>query len=284
MGREKNAGTGATVWPKETVAPRVLIVMPAYNEEAKIASVIKAVHQIVPGVDLVVIDDGSHDATATIAERAGAVVISHPYNMGYGAACQTGFKYACRHRYDYVVQMDADGQHEPRCILPLIAAVMEPDVDVALGSRWLGLAEYRGPLLRKFGKFIFGFIASTLIRKPVSDPTTGFQALTRQVVEFYCSSVYPVDYPDADVIVMIDRAGFQIREVPVIMYRNETGKSMHAGLLRPIAYGMKMMLSMGMTLLRDDRKLRALYPPELAGLGGGSQQTGDVLQQTGARD
>ena len=235
----------AFVRPREVEKPRVLVIIPACNEEANVTGVIKSVYQIAPGVDILVVDDGSMDSTAYVARAAGAEVVSLPFNMGYGVACQTGFKYARRRNYDYVVQMDADGQHEPRYVLRLLAAVMDPAVDVALGSRWLGLAEYSGPLLRRFGKFIFGFLASLLTRHEVTDPTTGFQALTRQVVCFYCTNIYPVDYPDADVIIMLDRAGFRVKEVAVIMYGDESGQSMHAGLLRPIYYGMKMMMSKG---------------------------------------
>lgn len=238
------------------VPPRVLVMIPAYNEAPNIAQVIASVFRAVTCVDVLVIDDGSSDGTAEIAREAGASVVSHPFNMGYGVACQTGFKYARRHDYDYVVQMDGDGQHEARSIPDLLAAVQDPDTDIVLGSRWLGLAEYNGPLLRKFGKFFFGFLASLLTGQRVTDPTTGFQALTRQVVDFYCTRVYPVDFPDADVIIMLDRAGFRVREAPVIMYVNESGKSMHAGLLKPIYYGMKMMMSIAMTMLRNDTGLR----------------------------
>jgi glycosyltransferase involved in cell wall biosynthesis len=264
MARRTHGSTDALFWPKETSAPRVVVVMPAYNEERNVGDIIRSVRQLLPGVDVVVVDDGSRDGTAVSAAEAGATVVSHPYNMGYGAACQTGFKYASRHQYDYVVQMDSDGQHEPRSVLALLAEVMQPDTDVALGSRWLGLAEYHGPLLRKFGKFFFGFLAGTLTRQKITDPTSGFQALTREVVHFYCTNVYPVDFPDADVIIMLRRAGFRVHEVPVIMYPNETGKSMHAGLIRPIYYGMKMMLSIGMTLMRDDSQIRTAPPKEAA--------------------
>jgi glycosyltransferase involved in cell wall biosynthesis len=254
MSDEKTAFMKVFVWPREK--PKVLVIMPAYNEEANITRVIENVCGCVPDVDILVVDDGSTDSTVYLAKAAGAEVVSHPFNLGYGVACQTGFKYAWRYNYDYVVQMDTDGQHEPRCIPDLLAAVQDPAVDIVLGSRWLGLAEYKGPLLRKFGKFFFGFLASLLTQYQVTDPTTGFQALTRQVVHFYCTNAYPVDYPDADVIIMLDRAGFRIKEVPVIMYRDESGQSMHAGLLRPIYYGMKMMMSIAMTLLRDNRNQR----------------------------
>lgn len=241
----------------------VLVVIPAFNEAKNIVSVIRSVQKHAPGVEIVVINDGSRDATAFLAATAGAQVVSHPFNMGYGAACQTGFKYACRKGYDYVVQMDGDGQHEPACIPDLLKAVQNPDVDIVLGSRWLGLADYKGPLLRKFGKFFFAFLASIITKHKVTDPTTGYQAMKRRVVQFYCSEVYPVDYPDADMIIMLDRSGFRVKEVPVIMYLNDTGQSMHAGLIKPIYYGMKMMMSITMTLLRDDRKL-AQRAPQLA--------------------
>jgi glycosyltransferase involved in cell wall biosynthesis len=233
-----------------------LVIIPAYREAGRIKHVITGIRQQAPELDILVVDDGSPDRTVREALEAGALVASHPLNMGYGAAVQTGFKYARRHGYDYVVQIDGDGQHEARCISDLLAAVREPDVDIAMGSRWLGLAEYHGPILRKFGKFFFGFLASFLTRHEVTDPTTGFQAMTSDVVDFFCTDVYPVDYPDANVIIMLDRAEFRIREVPVIMYRDDSGQSMHSGLLRPIFYGFKMMMSIAMTLLRDDRKIR----------------------------
>lgn len=234
----------------------ILIIIPAYKEAGRIEYVIRGIRECEPDVDILVIDDGSPDQTALVAERAGATVISHPFNMGYGVAVQTGFKYAWRHAYDYVVQIDGDGQHEPRCICDLLAAVQDPEVDIAMGSRWLGVAEYHGPILRKFGKFFFGFLASLLTQHQVTDPTTGFQALSKDVVHFFCTNVYPVDYPDANVIIMLDRAGFCVREVPVIMYRDESGQSMHGGLVRPIFYGLKMMMSIGMTMLRDDGRIR----------------------------
>ncbi len=234
----------------------ILIIIPAYNEGSRIKNVIWGIRAAVPEADILVIDDGSSDRTAHEANEAGATVVSHPFNMGYGVTVQTGFKYARRYRYEYLVQIDGDGQHEPRNIPDLLAAVRSPDVDVAMGSRWLGLAEYNGPLLRKFGKFFFGFMATVLTGHQVTDPTTGFQAMTRDVVSFFCTDVYPVDYPDANVIIMLDRAGFRIREVPVVMYRDESGQSMHGGVIRPIFYGLKMMMSIGMTMLRRDRVVR----------------------------
>ena len=238
----------------------VLIIIPAFNEAVNIVEVIMKIQKNAPGKDILVINDGSKDQTALLASKAGAHVVTHPFNMGYGVTCQTGFKYASRMGYDYVVLLDGDGQHEPACIPDLLNAVQDPDVDTVLGSRWLGLVEYKGPFLRKFGKFFFAFIASLLTRHTVTDPTTGFQALSKQVIQFYCTEVYPVDYPDADMIIVLDRAGFRVKEVPVTMYLNRTGQSMHAGFIRPIYYGVKMMMSIMMTLFRDDRYLIQQWP------------------------
>ena len=239
---------------------RILVVVPAYKEEARIGGVIVGIRQHVPQADILVVDDGSPDGTADAARQAGALVASLPFNQGYGVALQTGFKYARRHQYETVVQIDGDGQHEPGCIPDLLAVVQTSQADVALGSRWLGTGNYKGPLLRKFGKFFFGSLANLLTGLKVTDPTTGFQALSKDVVQFYCTHVYPVDYPDANVIIMLKRAGFRVAEVPVIMYRNGTGQSMHSGILKPLYYGMKMMMSIAMTILRDDRRLRREDP------------------------
>jgi glycosyltransferase involved in cell wall biosynthesis len=239
---------------------KVGVLIPAYNEAQNIQRVINGVRSVVPGIDIVVVNDGSKDATAQLARQVGAKVISHPFNMGYGVACQTGYKYASRHGYDYVIQMDADGQHEPTCVRDLLEAVRDPEVDIVLGSRWLSDVPYEGPLLRKFGKVFFAFLANVLTGLHVTDPTTGFQALSRKVIYFYSTEIYPADYPDADMIILLKRAGFRIKEIPVVMYRDETGQSMHSGLLRPIYYGIKMLLSISMTLLRDDKRLLSAEP------------------------
>jgi glycosyltransferase involved in cell wall biosynthesis len=259
-----NENTKLTLRPAETLtvsgSDKIGVLIPAFNEEKNIQRVITTVQAVVPGVDIVVVNDGSKDSTANLARQVGAKVISHPYNMGYGVACQTGYKYASRHGYDYIVQMDADGQHEPACVKDLLQAVQDPEVDIVLGSRWLSDVLYNGSLLRKFGKHFFAFLANLLTGLKVTDPTTGFQALSRRVIYFYSTEIYPADYPDADMIILLKRAGFRIKEIPVVMYRNNTGQSMHSGLLRPIYYGMKMMLSILMTLLRNDKHLRSSEP------------------------
>jgi glycosyltransferase involved in cell wall biosynthesis len=230
---------------------KIIIIIPAYNEEKNIASIIRGIRNAVPAVDILVINDGGEDATKEIVRQLGERIVNLPYNMGYGAALQTGFKYALKHGYRFAVQMDADGQHDPKDIPKLLQAVLDGEADVAIGSRFLDGGSYKAPVIRKVGMSIYGWLASVLIGQRVTDPTSGYQALNIDCIRFYASDYYPVDFPDADVIIMLHRAGMRIKEIPVTMYANLEQKSMHAG-LKPIYYIFKMFLSIFLTLLRKD--------------------------------
>ena len=241
----------------------VIIVIPAYNEEKNIEPLIKNIKAKVSDADILVIDDGSADRTARVAEKAGAIALRLPFNMGYGAALQTGFKYALNKRYQYVVQMDADGQHDPDSVKILLNEIRKESSDVVIGSRFLNdKSSYRAPLVRKLGIGLFGKIASIITGQPVTDPTSGFQALNRDALRFYASKYYPVDYPDADVIIMLHRAGLRVKEISVVMHNRQEGQSMHSGLLKPLYYVFKMFLSMFVTLLRNDKFVRRVVKKE----------------------
>lgn len=229
-----------------------VIIIPAYNEENRIARVVADVRAAVPDAKILVVNDSSRDNTATVARQAGATVVSHPFNMGYGAAIQTGYKYAAEKGFAFLVQLDADGQHDPSCILALLAPVRAGEVDIAIGSRFLGNS-YHPPFFRRVGMVLFRLIVSLVTGKQVTDTTSGFQAFNRDVIAFFATDVFPVDYPDADMLIMLHRAGFKMTEVPVRMFENSEGKSMHSG-LRPIYYMFKMLLSIGVTLMRNKGK------------------------------
>lgn len=228
---------------------KILVVIPALNEEKQVATVIQQVKREVPEASIVVVNDGSSDQTEQKALTAGAKVLSHPFNMGYGVALQTGYKYALKYGFDYILQMDGDGQHDPQFLQTLLREVEEGRADVVIGSRFLREGEYRVPWLRRMGMRLFGFIASRLSGQRITDPTSGYQALNRRAVEFCASDAFPGDYPDADVLVMLHRAGFRTREVPVGMHPNLQRRSMHSG-LKPFYYVYKMLLSIGLNLLR----------------------------------
>jgi glycosyltransferase involved in cell wall biosynthesis len=228
---------------------RVLIAVPAYNESGRVGGVVRDVHDVLPAADILVVDDGSADATAEEAREAGAIVLSLPVNSGYGAALQTAYKYAVRRRYDLLGQIDADGQHQAVYLIAMFDTLRDESADVVIGSRFLdGDGHYQPSAARKAGIALFGRIATLLTRQHVTDPTSGFQVMRMPVARFFCSEVYPVDYPDVDILILLHRSGFVVREVPVQM-RASTSVSMHSG-HRSFYYVYKMFLSILVTLLR----------------------------------
>jgi len=227
-----------------------LIIMPAYNEAANLPVVIPEVMKAAPGYDLLVVDDGSRDQTAAVAARLGARVVSLPVNLGYGGAVQTGFRYAVRHGYNLAVVIDADGQHDPAGIPLLAEAVSSGAADVAIGSRFRGRMDYRQPWVKRVGMAIFAWITSRVTGREVTDPTSGFQALNAEALRFFAFDNYPVDYPDADTLLVLHYAGFRMIEVPVTMRERLSGISMHSG-WKPFYYVSKMWLAIAMVFLRQ---------------------------------
>lgn len=227
-----------------TKPPKTIIIIPAYNEEKNIGAVLEGIQKKSPGFPILVINDGSSD---------NAEVISLPYNSGYGIALQTGFLYAVKNNFSIVVQMDSDGQHDPSDIKNLIEAVQKDNCDVVIGSRFLSKDSYKSSLARHAGMLLFGGIASLLCGQKVTDPTSGFQALKGSAIKFAASDNYPPDYPDADFIILLNRCGFKVKEIPVTMHASPVKESMHHG-HKTIYYVFKMFLSIFVTLLRKSIK------------------------------
>lgn len=223
--------------------------IPAYNESGRVGPVVQDVMSCVPGAHVLVVDDGSGDDTAREARAAGAMVASLPLNSGYGAALQTGYKFAARNRYEVIGQIDADGQHQARYLPEMLAVLDTGAADVVVGSRFLDEdGHYKASRARAVGIALFGRIASRVTRQKVTDPTSGFQVLRREVADFFCSDVYPSDYPDADILILLHRSGFRVVEMPVQM-RAATNVSMHSG-HKSLYYVYKMVLSILVTMLR----------------------------------
>ena len=236
---------------RETPFSRRLIIMPAYNESANLPQVIPAVRAAAPAYDLVVIDDGSRDDTAWLAARLGAAVVSLPVNLGYGAAVQTGFRYAVRHGHDLAVVIDADGQHDPAGIHVLADAVGQGGADVVIGSRFRGELRYRVPWAKRVGMEIFARTVSRITGWQITDPTSGFQALNADALQFFAADNYPVDYPDADTLLVLHFAGFRVIEAPMTVRERLSGTSkLHSG-WKPLYYIAKMWLAIAMVLLRQ---------------------------------
>jgi len=221
------------------------------DEASRIRRVVEGVLRQVQS-DVLVVDDGSADATAVEARAAGAITAIHAANLGYGAALQTGYRYALRHGYDAVLQLDADGQHDPASIPALLTALEH--ADVVVGSRFLRDGSYRPPLLRRIGMRLFGTVASGLCGQRLTDPTSGFQVISHHALAFYAHERYPADYPDADVLAMVVRSGLRLVEVPVRMLASPDGKSMHAGALRQFYYVFRMSLALGLVPFRSEKR------------------------------
>lgn len=203
---------------------KVLIIIPAYNEEKSIERVINKLKNDCPDVDYLVVNDCSKDNTLGVLESIKANYVSAPLNLGIGGGVQTGYKYAKAHGYDIAIQIDADGQHDTAYIYDVIKPIIEGEADIVIGSRFIEKQGFQSSGMRRFGiKFL-----STLIRictgTKVLDVTSGFRAINREYIELYAKE-YPTDYPEPEAIVRAAVNGARIGEVPVIMKERTEGTS-----------------------------------------------------------
>ncbi len=201
---------------------RILIIIPALNEARAIGRVIADVRNSCDA-DIVVIDDGSTDETSAEAAAAGARVLRHPCNLGIGAAVQTGYIYALRHDYDFVVRQDGDGQHDPSYIPSFIQILADGGADIVVGSRFLAREGYQSTLVRRLGIFILSII-STLVGTRTTDPTSGYWGLDRRALRALAPS-HPDDYPETEALLIAAAAGCRIREIPTVMRERQAGTS-----------------------------------------------------------
>src|SRR3954447_12714378 len=220
-----------------------LAVVPAYNEAATVRAVIDALHEATPGIDVLVIDDGSTDQTARRAREAGARVLELPFNLGIGGAVQAGFKYAREHGYDYMVQVDGDGQHDPSQIRLLFDAMEAGNVDMICGSRFVTQTGYVAPISRRTGIHIFAFLLSILLRQPVTDPTSGFRLYNRRAIALFARD-YPHDYPEVEAVLMLHHHRLTMREVPVKMLPRGGGVSSINGSRKSFYYMVNVLLAL----------------------------------------
>jgi glycosyltransferase involved in cell wall biosynthesis len=218
------------------------LIVPAYEEADRLGDVLDRVRECASGFEVVVIDDGSQDATSAVARSAGARVLRHSFNLGYGAALQTGYKYAHRAGAKLVVQMDADGQHDPAEIPGLCAPIENGELDLVVGSRFLDPGAYRMGTLRTAARKLFQSIARAF-GLSVTDPTSGFQAMNRNTLDLYVEDLFPSDYPDVDVLIAAHRSGLRIGERSVVMSGSVRESTLHAG-WAPVYYVYKMLLSL----------------------------------------
>lgn len=227
---------------------RVAVILPAYNEAASVASVVTAIRREIPTARIVVVDDGSSDDSARMASGAGADVLSLPYNLGIGAAVQTGYLFATEAGFDVVARLDSDGQHNPMQLTSLIDPIIAGQADVVIGSRFLTSSGYQASLSRAVGTKVFAVLVSFITRQRFTDTTSGFQAANQAAARFLATHM-PTDYPEIEGLVMLCRAGFRVREVAVTMRPRKSGHSSITP-LRSAYYVLKVTLAVLVSLFQ----------------------------------
>jgi glycosyltransferase involved in cell wall biosynthesis len=230
-------------------AGKRLAIVPALNEEQSVARVIAEIREADPTFDVVVVDDGSRDSTAAVAESAGARVLRLPFNLGIGGAVQTGYRYAYENGYSVAVQVDGDGQHDPRELDGLLAPLVAGDADVVIGSRFAGAGSYRAQLSRRPGIRVFAWIVSAVLRRRITDSSSSFRAVNRRAL-----ALFNADYPHGfletvEATVLAARSGLRIVEVPVVVRERTEGTSTLT-FARSLWYAAKVLVAVFVSLFR----------------------------------
>lgn len=230
---------------------RILIIIPAYNEEKNIRNVIATLKDHNASYECLVINDGSRDNTQQEAESNGlATVIELPSNLGIGGAVQTGFKYALYEEFDYAIQFDGDGQHLANEIPTILKPLQNGESDVCIGSRFVEKTfGFQSTFMRRIGIRIFSLMNLMLIRKKITDSTSGFRAYNKEAIEFLATN-YPMDYPEPETIILLGKNDFRVCEVPVEMAERQGGTSSISG-LKSAHYMVKVIIAMLMTAQRQ---------------------------------
>ena len=235
---------------------KVLIIIPAYNEEKNIEKVLKEIKKDINYADILVINDCSTDNTREIVERNNVKCITNIFNMRYAMAIQTGLKYATDNKYDYVIQMDADGQHIAKEAEKLYHEIKKSKVDIVIGSRYVKEMGYPCPFFRRIGTKMFELLVRLFCHQKIADPLSGFQCLNKKVIEKYSKiGEYP-EYPDANLVIEMLLQGYKIKEVPVKMRLRENGTSMHSGIIKPIKYMIEQLYTCIVIFLKNFGKRR----------------------------
>ena len=223
-------------------APRCLAIVPAFNEAATIAEVVSELRDFDPELEVLVVDDGSTDLTSAVAEAAGARVLRLPINLGIGGAVQAGYLYAFERGFDLAVQVDGDGQHDPKELGRLLEPILTKRADLAIGTRFAGEQSYRAPLARRIGISLFAALVSLRVRQRMTDTTSGFRAVNRRGIKLFAAD-YPHDYPEIESVVTAARGDLRVCEVPVAMRQRAAGRSSITA-FRSFYYVVKVLLAL----------------------------------------
>jgi glycosyltransferase involved in cell wall biosynthesis len=205
---------------------KVLIVIPAHNEEHTITAVITELRRVAPGYDRVIVNDGSTDGTAEVLNRLGEKQLRLIQNLGYGEALQTGLKYGLMRSYDIIVSIDADGQHQPKDVARLVAALQESGADMVIGSRFCDGSAYNTPIDRRLGQLLFSYLTKILLGQRIYDTSSGFKAIRANA----CAAIVNGSFMDFHIesIVQLKLSNFTIIETPIKVHERTHGRSMHS--------------------------------------------------------
>jgi glycosyltransferase involved in cell wall biosynthesis len=239
----------------------LLVIVPAYNEQGAVGEVVRELERELPGVPVLVIDDCSADATIFEARAAGARILSLPHHLGLGGAVQAGYKLAFELGFEYVIRVDGDGQHDPRDIPRILAKLKETGAEMVIGAR---METERTRLMRALGARFFRLMLLPILDKPVHDPTSGFVGVNRRALALFSAS-FPLEYPEIEALVVLQRRRFRFEEVPCRMRSRKAGRSSING-LKPLYYIAHVLLGVFVNILRFDGRRRGSSD---AGSGGG---------------
>lgn len=233
---------------------KTLILIPALNEESAIGQVVQESRRLLPSVDILVVDDCSTDSTADRAREAGARVLHLPCHLGLGGAVQAGYALAFDLGYEHVVRIDGDGQHDPNDIPRLLARLQASDCEMVIGVREAGNPGFQTSLVRRLGIAFFRFILRPILGRPVTDPTSGFVAVSRRALEVF-SRTFPLEYPEIETLVVLQRRRFRFEEVPCRM-RTRLGGHSSITALKSVYYVIHVLLGVFVNVLRYDGRVR----------------------------
>ena len=231
---------------------RLLIIVPAYNEEAAVGRVVRSIHAVMPGTPVLVIDDCSIDATQAVARAAGAQLLPLPHHLGLGGCVQAGYKLAFELGYDYVIRVDGDGQHDAHDIPRIFEALRTSGCEMVIGSRFVNDNGSRTGAVRGLGIRFFRLVLRPILGKPVHDPTSGYVGVNRNALQVFSKS-FPLEYPEIEALVVLQRKRFRFLEIPCKMHPRTTGRSSITA-FRSIYYIVHVLLGVFVNVVKFDRR------------------------------
>jgi glycosyltransferase involved in cell wall biosynthesis len=243
---------------KASQPKQLMILVPAFNEEGAIAGVIREVNQVMPQVPVLVVDDCSSDDTVHRARAAGGDVLQLPHHLGLGGCVQAGYKLAHELGYEFVIRVDGDGQHDPKYIPALLDMLQKTGCQMVIGSRFYQNNGAHTSTVRAIGIWVFRMVLRPILGKPVHDPTSGFVGVNKETLLVFTRS-FPLEYPEIEALVVLQRKRFRFEEVPVQMRKRKTGRSTITA-VKSLYYIIHVLLGVFVNILKFEGRRRKKSP------------------------